>query len=62
MTDRTLPLSLTQSSGDERMFPKLTAAQIERIAAHGHVRPIRRGELLVQAGEKAVPFFVVLSG
>lgn len=62
MTDRTLPLSLTQSSGDERMFPKLTAAQIERIAAHGHVRPILRGELLVQAGEKAVPFFVVLTG
>jgi thioredoxin reductase (NADPH) len=62
MTDRTLPLSLTQSSGDERMFPKLTAAQIERIATHGHVRPILRGELLVQAGEKAVPFFVVLTG
>jgi thioredoxin reductase (NADPH) len=62
MTDRTLPLSLTQSSGDERMFPKLTAAQIERIAAHGHVRPILRGELLVQAGEKGVPFFVVLRG
>jgi thioredoxin reductase (NADPH) len=62
MTDRTLPLSLTQSSGDERMFPKLTAAQIERIAAHGHVRPIRRGELLVEAGENGGPFFVVLTG
>src|SRR5688572_23594965 len=62
MTDRTLPLSLTQASGDERMFPRLTAAQIERIAAHGHVRPIRRGELLVEAGENAVPFFVVLTG
>ena len=62
MTDRTLPVSLTQSSGDERMFPRLTAAQIERIAAHGHVRPIQRGELLVEAGKNAVPFFVVLTG
>jgi len=62
MTDRTLPMPLTQASGDERMFPSLTAAQIRRIAAHGHARPIRRGEVLVEAGKRVVPFFVVLTG
>ena len=62
MTDRTLLMPLTQASGDERMFPSLTAAQIRRIAAHGHARPIRRGEVLVEAGKRVVPFFVVLTG
>jgi thioredoxin reductase (NADPH) len=62
MTDRKLPVPLTQSSGAERMFPTLTPAQIKRIAAHGHARPIRRGEVLVEAGERIVPFFVVLTG
>ena len=62
MTDRSLPLPLTQASGAERMFPTLTSAQIRRIAAHGDARSIRRGELLVEAGERVVPFFVVLTG
>src|SRR5215475_429787 len=47
-TDRTILASLTQTSGTERMFPTLTPVQVERIAAHGHVRPIRSGEVLVQ--------------
>jgi thioredoxin reductase (NADPH) len=62
MTDRTLPVPLTQSSGTERMFPKLTRAQIKRIAVHGRVRPIRPGEVLAEAGEQALPFFVVTAG
>jgi thioredoxin reductase (NADPH) len=48
--------------GDERMFPTLTPAQIKRVAAHGHVRPIRPGEVLVEAGDRDVPFFVVTAG
>jgi thioredoxin reductase (NADPH) len=62
MSDKTLPVPLTQSSGVERMFPTLTSAQVKRIAAHGHVRPIRPGEVLVEAGEQVVPFFVVTAG
>jgi thioredoxin reductase (NADPH) len=62
MTDKTLPLALTLPSGVERMFPTLTAAQIKRIAAHGHVRPIRAGEVLVEPGAEIVPFFVVTAG
>jgi thioredoxin reductase (NADPH) len=44
------------------MFPRLTSAQIERIAAHGTKRSIRRGEVLVEAGDSVVPFFVVTAG
>ncbi|HEX9153989.1 MAG TPA: cyclic nucleotide-binding domain-containing protein, partial [Nitrospira sp.] len=62
MTDTTLPLALTLPSGVERMFPTLTPAQIKRIAAHGHVRSIRAGEVLVEPGELIVPFFVVKAG
>jgi thioredoxin reductase (NADPH) len=62
MTDTTLPLALTLPSGIERMFPTLTSAQVERIAAHGHSRRIRAGEVLVEPGEPNVPFFVVTVG
>jgi hypothetical protein len=62
MTDTALPLALTLSSGVERMFPTLTPAQIKRIAAHGQVRSIRPGEVLVEAGQQVVPFFVITAG
>jgi thioredoxin reductase (NADPH) len=35
---------------------------MSRIAAHGRRRTTARGEVLVEAGDRAVPFFVVLSG
>ena len=43
-------------------FPILTAAQIARVAAHGHVRPIQPGEVLVEQGERNARFFVVTAG
>ena len=58
----TLGVALTLTSGIERVFPTLTPAQVERIAAHGRVRQIRPGEVLVQPGDQIVPFFVVTSG
>src|SRR4029077_3454923 len=60
--DAPIPVALTLTSGVERMFPTLTPEQIERIAAHGHVRQIRPGEVLVQPGDQIVPFFVIISG
>jgi thioredoxin reductase (NADPH) len=45
-----------------QIFPILTAAQIARAAAHGHVRPIQRGEVLVEQGDSVVPLFVVTAG
>src|SRR5215210_5186154 len=50
------------ASRTDRIFPTLTPEQIARIAMHGSVRPIRRGEVLVEAGDQAVPFFVVTAG
>jgi len=44
------------------MFPTLTAAQIERIASHGLIRQITRGEVLIESGQRNVPFFVVKAG
>ena len=62
VTHTTLGVPLTLTSGVERMFPTLTAEQIERIAAHGHERHIRSGEVLVQPGDQIVPFFVIITG
>ena len=57
--NRGLPLA---SSRTEQVFPTLTPAQIRRIAAHGHMRATQSGEVLVEQGDTAVPFFVVVSG
>ena len=46
----------------EQMYPILTAAQIARIGAHGRVRAVRQGELLIEAGQQVMAFFVVLRG
>ncbi|HWO02487.1 MAG TPA: FAD-dependent oxidoreductase [Blastocatellia bacterium] len=62
MSDRSTPVPLTQTSRAEEMFPKLSAAQIGRIAPHGRVRRVERGELLIDAGERPARFFVVTAG
>ena len=56
---RGLPL---HSSNVDQIFPKLTPAQLRRIAAHGHRRASQSGEVLYEQGERDVPFFVVISG
>jgi thioredoxin reductase (NADPH) len=58
-TRRGLPLI---SSRVEQIFPTLTPAQIRRIAPHGHNRAMQRGEVLVEQGDRNVPFFVVVTG
>jgi thioredoxin reductase (NADPH) len=45
-----------------QMFPVLTPAQIARVAAHGSRRAFRRGDVLVEPGMQAVPFFVIEEG
>jgi len=40
----------------------LSAAQIARIASHGVIRPITRGEVLIDSGQTNVPFFVLKAG
>jgi thioredoxin reductase (NADPH) len=46
----------------DHLFPTLTSRQVSRIAVHGRRRPITGGEVLVEVGDRPVPFFVVLSG
>jgi thioredoxin reductase (NADPH) len=63
MTEPALSVASTLAApASDRMFPTLTPAQIERFAAHGSIRPIRPGEVLVEAGDAVVPIFVVRSG
>src|SRR5882672_8416778 len=62
VTDDRRPLLPSSASREALMFPTLTGAQIERIAAHGVIRSVSRGDILVEAGDPVVPFFVVKSG
>jgi thioredoxin reductase (NADPH) len=58
-TRRGIPIT---SSRIEKIFPKLTPAQLSRIAARGHIRSMEGGEVLYEQGDRAAPFFVVVSG
>jgi len=62
MTEPAQPIAPTEVSRADQMFPTLTPTQIERVAARGRLRPIRKGEVLVESGDHLVPFFVVVSG
>jgi thioredoxin reductase (NADPH) len=62
MPDSTELVTSTLGSRVDDMFPTLTADQISRIAAHGRVRHVQRGEALVNAGERTSRFFVVTAG
>ena len=63
MTPGSTPLDRGElSSRPDYIFPTLTPAQVARIAAHGTVRAVRAGEILVEEGAAVVPFFVVTAG
>src|SRR5215831_19834300 len=61
MSELNAALPLTASRA-EQIFPILTSAQIARVARHGRTRTVRSGEILVEQGDRAAPFFVVISG
>src|SRR5919109_3769367 len=58
-THRGLPITRSRI---EQIFPKLTPAQLSRIAARGHIRAMKDGEVLYEQGQSTAPFFVVVSG
>lgn len=62
MTEPTPPVVSPRATQAEQMFPILTPEHVARIAARGRVRAVREGEVLVEAGDHDVPFFVVKSG
>ena len=56
-----IPRPSTPSRAD-RAFPTLTPAQMARMAAHGRLRTVTRGEILTRIGEPGGRVFVVISG
>ncbi len=46
----------------DQMFPQLTAAQIARLEPHGKHVAMRKGDVLIEPGERGYAFLVVLSG
>ena len=61
MSDSRRGLPLTKSNR-EKIFPKLTPVQISRITSHERLRSVQSGEVLIEQGDKSVPFFVVITG
>src|SRR5260370_2616042 len=61
MAEPTTPPPLTASRADQS-FPRLTSAPSKRVATHGRTRAVRSGGVLVEQGDRTIPFFVVISG
>ena len=62
MTDRLVPAALTTGARAAHLFPTLTREQIARVSRYGRTRDVARGEVLIDAGDRSVPFFVVTRG
>ena len=62
MTNLRATVPLTQGSRADHVFPTLTAAQVARVATHGRRREVQPGEVLIEVGDSAVPFFLVTAG
>jgi thioredoxin reductase (NADPH) len=52
----------TAKSTVERLFPRLTAAQVARVTAHGMRRAVKVDDVLIEAGDSNPPFFLVTAG
>ena len=62
MTDPAPPIPESASADFVAMFPTLTTAQLARVAAHGRLRTVQRGDVLIEQGDTNVPLFVVTFG
>lgn len=60
-TDEATAVGSYLPSPVEETFPKLTEEQIARVAAHGRIRHVERGEILIASGQPTSLFFVVVS-
>ena len=58
----TAALPLTIAPREDQLWPTLTPAQITRIEKHGRRRPLQPGEVLLEAGQQELPFFVITDG
>jgi thioredoxin reductase (NADPH) len=62
MAESQAPTPAPFASRPDHIFPSLTPAQIARVAAHGRVRRVRQGTVLVESGARHVHFYVIQSG
>jgi thioredoxin reductase (NADPH) len=62
MTTGTPPVPHTSPSHGDHIYPTLSPAQLARLDAHGHRRPVAQGEVLLPEGEQATRIFVVVTG
>src|SRR5258708_26253318 len=62
MTDRAVVTPLQGAPRAEQMFPTLTEAQLQRIAARGRIHVKEPGGILFAEGDQNFPFFAVRSG
>jgi thioredoxin reductase (NADPH) len=53
---------LSSAANAALLFPVLNSGQIARIASHGVIRSITRGEVLIDGGQTNVPFFALKAG
>ena len=50
------------ASNPDPAFPVLTPAELDRVAARGHLRQLHQAEVLFEAGDRAVPFLAIKTG
>ncbi|PYO75871.1 MAG: pyridine nucleotide-disulfide oxidoreductase [Gemmatimonadetes bacterium] len=62
MTSSIITPPTTPATDQDQIFPTLTPAQMQRIAAHGHMRRVEAREVLVKVGAPITHFYVVRSG
>jgi thioredoxin reductase (NADPH) len=62
MNNQLGPEPQSNPQNNQALFPTLTAAQLERIAACGTLRNVEAGTTVVEQGDATMPFIVVLSG
>ena len=62
MTSSIITPPTTPATDQDQIFPTLTPGQMQRIAAHGHMRRVEAREVLVKVGAPITHFYVVRSG
>jgi len=55
-------MALSIAPRDDQLFPTLTPAQLDRVAARGQRRQVDAGQVLVEAGQAEHSFFAVVDG
>src|SRR5436190_9360060 len=60
--DRTAGPKIDASTDRDRMFPRLTPEQMDRLAGHGRPRSSSAGDVLIEAGAPIEKFYAVTRG